>query len=88
MTLWQMYELMSLPSDRFRGPYDKALWVLIMLVLPLGWLMFWIWRVNHLPSLESPAEGENERPLSQEEISAKLMLQEQRLRNLTRGNAP
>lgn len=89
MVLWQLYVLMSLPAQALAGPYDKALWLLILLVVPLGWLLFWIWRWNHkeLRVVVSQHEPE-ESKLSKDEVGAKLLLQEQRLKSLLHGGAP
>jgi hypothetical protein len=75
VTLTQIYSLMTMPSSNFPGTYDKPLWLVILLLVPLGWLLFILWK-------ESQKKTVTKEKISDTEVQAKLLLIEQQVRQL------
>jgi hypothetical protein len=75
ITLTQIYSLMTMPSSAFSGVYDKPLWLVILLLVPLGWLLFILWKGSQKTTVT------NEK-ITDAEVQAKLLLIEQQVRQL------
>ncbi len=44
--LWQLVVIFGLPEAHFRQPTDRILWFIVVLVIPLGAVVFLLWNAG------------------------------------------
>lgn len=44
--LWQLVVIFGLPEAHFRQPTDRVLWFIVVLIIPLGAVVFLLWNAG------------------------------------------